>query len=185
MRFLERLFERALWSSRLVVLVAVIFGVLLALGAFYLATVEVFYALGYLVQYADPALGAEERQGLRVDAVSAIVKAVDEYLIGAILIIFALGLYELFVSKLEAAERAEAAPRLLLIRNLDQLKERIASLIMLVLAIEFFQRALQLSYENALDLLFFAAGVLLVSGALYLSISRHSREETEGRVSEG
>ena len=51
--------------------------------------------------------------------VTTIIKVVDEYLIGAILIVFSLGLYELFVSKLEAAERSEAAPRLLLIRSLD------------------------------------------------------------------
>ena len=30
----ERVFERALWGSRLIVLVAVVFGLLLALGAF-------------------------------------------------------------------------------------------------------------------------------------------------------
>ncbi len=105
----------------------------------------------------------------------------DGYLIGAILIIFALGLYELFVSKLDAAERSEAAPRLLLIRSLDELKDRVASLILLVLAIEFFQRALALSYESALDLLYFAAGGLLVSVALYLGTKSLCREEAEGR----
>jgi uncharacterized membrane protein YqhA len=42
--------------------------------------------------------------------VTAIIKAVDEYLIAAILIVFSLGLYELFVGKLDVAERSEAAP---------------------------------------------------------------------------
>ena len=116
----------------MVVLVAVVFGMLLALGSLYLATVDVVYALGYLVQYADPALGSGARVDLRTDAITAIVKAVDGYLISAILIIFALGLYELFISKLDIAERSEAAPRLLLIHSLDELKERIASLMLLV-----------------------------------------------------
>lgn len=170
------LFERALWESRLVVVVAVLCTIVLALGAFYLATVDVFFALRYLVQYADPTLGSTGRETLRADAVTAIVKAVDGYLIAAILLIFALGLYELFVSKLEAAERSESASRLLLIRNLDELKERIAGLILLVLVIEFFQRALQLSYESPLDLLYFATGVLLVSGALYLGTRKAPKQ---------
>ncbi|MEJ7818671.1 MAG: YqhA family protein [Rubrobacteraceae bacterium] len=167
----------------MVVLVAVVFGMLLALGSLYLATVDVVYALGYLVQYADPALGSGARVDLRTDAITAIVKAVDGYLISAILIIFALGLYELFISKLDIAERSEAAPRLLLIHSLDELKERIASLILLVLVIEFFQRALQLTYDTPLDLLYFATGVLLVSGALYLGtkkLSKNSKEQTAG-----
>lgn len=50
LKFLERLFELTLRSSRLVVLVAVVFGIVLSLGGFYLATTDVFYALRYLVQ---------------------------------------------------------------------------------------------------------------------------------------
>ena len=160
---------------------AVVFGLLLALGAFYLATVDVFYFLGYLREYADLSLESAAREELRAGAITAIVKAVDGYLIASILIIFALGLYELFVSKLDAAERSEIIPRLLLIRNLDELKERIASLVLLVLVIEFFQRALQLEYERPLDLLYFATGVLLVSAALYLGTRKPSKsKEPEG-----
>ncbi len=160
---------------------AVVFGLLLALGAFYLATVDVFYFLGYLREYADLSLGSNAREELRAGAITAIVKAVDGYLIASILIIFALGLYELFVSKLDAAERSEIIPRLLLIRNLDELKERIASVVLLVLVIEFFQRALQLEYERPLDLLYFATGVLLVSAALYLGTRKPSKsKEPEG-----
>lgn len=172
-----RLFEETLWGSRLLVLVAVVFGLLLALGAFYLATVDVFYFLGYLREYADLSLQSAAREELRAGAITAIVKAVDGYLIASILIIFALGLYELFVSKLDAAERSEIIPRLLLIRNLDELKERIASLVLLVLVIEFFQRALQLEYERPLDLLYFATGVLLVSAALYLGSRKPSKSK--------
>ncbi|QIN80907.1 YqhA family protein [Rubrobacter marinus] len=174
---MTRLFEGALWGSRLIVLVAVVFGLLLALGAFYLATVDVFYFLGYLGDYADLSLGTDEREDLRASAITAIVKAVDGYLIAAILIIFALGLYELFISKLDPAERSETIPRLLLIRSLDELKERIASLVLLVLVIEFFQRALQLEYRSPLDLLYFATGVLLVSGALYLGSRKPPKDQ--------
>ena len=114
---------------------------------------------------------------MRANAVTAIVEAVDGHLIPAILVIFALGLYELFVSKLDPAEMSEVLPRLLLIRNLDELKDRIAGLVLLVLVIEFFQRALKLEHENPLDLLYFATGVLLVSGALYLG----SRKPAKGK----
>ncbi len=106
---------------------------------------------------------------MRGKAITTIVKALDGFLIGALLLLFAFGLYELFVGDISAAEGSEAAPRLLVVSSLNDLKEKVARLVLLVLVIEFFQRALSLRYERALDLLFFAGGVLLVSAALYLT----------------
>ena len=166
---LEAFFERVLWGSRLLVLVAVVGGIVLSSGAFYLGTVDVVYAMRYLADYADPSLGSEERAEVSADALTTIVKAVDEYLIAAILLVFSLGLYELFINRIEAVERSEVAGRLLLIKSLDDLKGRLASLVLLVLAIEFFRHALDLRYESAIDLLYLAVGTLLVSAALYLS----------------
>lgn len=62
------------------------------------------YALGYLASYTDPSLDSVEREVTRADAITTIVKAVDEYLIAAILLLFALGLYELFIDRIDAAE---------------------------------------------------------------------------------
>ncbi|CAA9443421.1 MAG: hypothetical protein AVDCRST_MAG28-733 [uncultured Rubrobacteraceae bacterium] len=105
-RFVKTLalvFERALWGSRFAVLIAVVGSVVLALGAFYLATADVIYWLGYLVSYTDPSSSSAEREVVRANAVTTIVKAVDEYLIAAILLLFALGLYELFIDRIDAA----------------------------------------------------------------------------------
>lgn len=173
---LEAFFERLLWGSRLLVLVAVLGGLVLSSGAFYLGTADVVYAVGYLADYADPSLSSEEREEVSADALTTIVKAVDEYLIAAILLVLSLGLYELFVGRIEAVERSEVAGRLLLIRSLDDLKGRLASLVLLVLAIEFFRHALELRYERVLDLLYLAVGTLLVSAALYLSTKTLPKE---------
>ena len=164
---MESFFERVLWGSRLLMLVAVVAGVLLALGTFYLALVDLAHffrlALGYGVGAGD---------GLRADLVTAIVKVLDGFLISAILIIVSLGLYELFVNRIDVARFSEASPRLLQVRDLDDLKERVARLILLVLLIEFFQRALRIPYETALDLLYLGLGILFVSAAIHLTNKR-------------
>lgn len=174
----ERLFERVLWGSRRLMIIGVIFSALMALGAFYMATVDAFYLLKHLVSYADPALTAELRSDLRAQAVTKIVKAVDGYLIAAILVIFSLGLYELFISRVDAAKDSEVGPRLLRVRSLEDLKDRIAKLLLLVLMIEFFQRALQLQYGSALELLYLALGILLIGGAFYLSNLKGKQDST-------
>ena len=98
----------------------------------------------------------------------SIIVILDGYLISAILIVFSLGLYELFIGKLDAAEGSETASRLLYVRSLDDLKNKVVKLILLILAIEFFQRALHPRYDSSLELLYLAGGVLLISAAFYL-----------------
>jgi uncharacterized membrane protein YqhA len=169
MKRFEQFFERILWQSRLVVLVGVIASALVSLGAFYLATVDVVHLLRDIFSYGNLTLAIDQRAALRSEVVSGIVKAVDGYLIAAILLIFALGLYELFVNRIEAAQRSGDAPRLIQVQGLDDLKDRIAKLILLVLVIEFFQQALKLKYTSTLDLVYLALGILAIGGALYLS----------------
>lgn len=155
-----------LWGGRLVVaLPAALCTFLLALAALGLATADAVDALGDLWRYAS----GEDRGGARAEVVVGIIAAVDGYLIAAILLLVSLGLYELFVGRIEAAERSEVGPRLLLIGSVDDLKDRVSKLVVLVLAGEFLKGALGLRYTRALDLLYLAAGVLLIGGALYLT----------------
>src|SRR5690348_5580055 len=114
---LERLLERALWLSRFVVLIPIIASVVLAIAAVYLGTADVLYLLGHLRAYADLTQAAPSRTATRAALLGTIIRALDVYLLAAILVIFALGLYELFIGPIEGAERAAVAPRLLLIRS--------------------------------------------------------------------
>jgi uncharacterized membrane protein YqhA len=104
-----------------------------------------------------------------LETISEVVGILDGFLLGAILIIFALGLYELFVNKIDAAEGSEFAGRLLLIRNLDDLKDRLANVILVILIVKFFQQALKMHYDVPVDLLYLAIGIILIGGALFLT----------------
>jgi uncharacterized membrane protein YqhA len=60
----------------------------------------------------------------------------------------------------------------LLIESVDDLKDRLAKVVLLVLIVEFLQYALGARYTSALDLLYLAVGIALIGLALYLS-SKH------------
>ncbi len=168
---MQQAFERILWSSRGVVIVAVIASVLIGIALFFVSSIDVFYLASNLLQYASP-LSAEAHSKLSTEIVTQIVDVVDGYLFATIMLIFALGLYELFISKIDVAEGSEAAEHVLVIRNLDDLKERLAKLVLLILVVKFFEYAMHLHYDTTLDLLYLAIGILLISGALYLNHSR-------------
>jgi len=60
----------------------------------------------------------------------------------------------------------------LIIRSVDDLKERLGRVVLLALVIEFFQQSLRLDYQRPIDLLYMAVGIVLVGAALYLSALR-------------
>lgn len=169
MQRLEQLVERGLWRTRLMVLIAVVASALLALGALFMATIDAVDVLGKVISYADLSLSAAARDELRTDAITSLIKTIDGYLLAAIMLIFALGLYELFINRIDVAQRSEAAAKILRIRSIDDLKDRLAKVVLLVLIIEFFYYSLQLSFTSALDLLYLALGIVLIGGAIYLT----------------
>lgn len=166
---LARAFERGLWLVRFLMLVPIVVSILLAASATYLATVDALHVLGQLSSYSAVATGGTVSHGLRATLVSDIMKAIDLYLIAAILVVSALGLYELFIRRLQVVENSEFAYGLLAIRTLDDLKNRLSKVVLLVLIIEFLQQSLGLSYRTPLDILYLAIGIALVGLALYLT----------------
>ncbi|MGE0441341.1 MAG: YqhA family protein [Gemmatimonadales bacterium] len=173
---LERWFERILWSSRLVVIVAVVASLVVSVAMFYIATVDVVAIVGKVLAYSS----AADLDYQRATIIRAVVEVVDGYLLAAIMLIFALGLYELFVSRIDAAEGSEFASRLLLIRSLDDLKDRLAKVVLLILVVKFFAYALQTTFKDPLDLLYLALGTALVAGAIRLSHAHGPPEHGSG-----
>jgi len=126
---LEKIFERTLWASRFLVVIAVVASIILALIMFFIASIDVKNVLVDAIHFADPALGEIARGSLYGLTVANVARILDGYLFASILVVFAFGLYELFVSRIDIAEESEVGPRVLQIRSLDDLKERLATLV--------------------------------------------------------
>ena len=168
---LEIWFERGLWSSRLIVLVAVVVSLVTAFSVFYLAAVDAYILLSELVHYADLDMTAAVRKAMRSQAIAHVVEVIDGFLLATVLLIFALGLYELFISALDEARRSGAFAKVLVIRNLDDLKSRLGKVILMILIVKFFEHGINMKFNGPLDLLAFAGGIALVGFALFLSHS--------------
>jgi len=80
-----------------------------------------------------------------------------------------LGLYELFISKIDAAEGDQNSSNILLIKSLDDLKARLAKVILMILIVKFFEYTVSMEFSTPLDLLYMAGGIALIGLSLYLS----------------
>ena len=88
-----------------------------------------------------------------------LISVMDIHLLSVVLYIFAVGLYELFVGKLEV-------PQWLRVESIDSLKGKLASVIILILAITFTKNVV--NWKNPLDTLLFGIAIALVIISLIL-----------------
>jgi uncharacterized membrane protein YqhA len=168
MKKLEAIFEGMLWNSRLLVFVAVVGGMLSSLAMFYVTAIDVTSMVSHVLHYTTD-LAAETRVHMRAELIKHVVEIVDGFLLATVLLIFSMGLYELFISNIDGASESDHASKVLLIENLDDLKNRLAKVIMMILVVRFFESAIEMEFVSAMDLLMFSAGIALLGLALYLS----------------
>jgi len=161
---IEKIFENTLWASRFMVILAVIFGLIGAVILFVVASFDIYdtakYVLNTYLTHTHP-------EDFHADVVGGIIGAVDLYLIGVVMLLFSFGLYELFISEIDAAKNDGADNKILAIHSLDQLKDKISKVIVMVLVVGFFQKVAHTEYSNPLDLLYFALSITAVSVGLY------------------
>lgn len=163
---LEKLFEGLIWRSRFIVILAVIFGLIGAVILFIVASMDIWQVAVLSFQVITHMIPHPEH--FHEDVVAGIIGAVDLYLIAVVMFIFAFGLYELFISDIDEAKKAEEnGHKLLAINNLDQLKDKIAKVIVMVLVVNFFQRVLHTDFTTPLEMLYFALSIATLAVGLY------------------
>lgn len=173
MKLIEQIVERLLWESRFMVFLAVIASVIAAFILVLIGTYDIIIVLKHSFEMFS---SSEYFENFHKEAIKHIVSAVDVYLISTVLLIFGLGLYELFISKIDYIEQAEKASKILLVHSLDQLKEKLAKVILMVLIVTFFKYAIEFHYEDIKTLLFLSIGVFLIALSIYFMHKGHEEE---------
>lgn len=174
-KYLKQLFEEKVGPKRLPRLVMVIASLVVAVIMFYVTKEDIFDLFGHLNQRAAPGLTADMHTRLELEiGVGAIKVLLDIYLIAVTVLIFAPNLYKFFVSRnqIGMAEDFAFASWLFLARSVDDLKQRLISVVLLWLLIGFFQRALRLGHDSAFALVGLGVVILLIGSAMYWSYRR-------------
>lgn len=114
-----------------------------------------------------------------------LVESIDVYLLGTVMLVFGMGLYELFISTLEIAKleseenityrsnlfglfTLQERPKWLEIKTINELKTKLGHVIVMLLLIGLLDKSKKAVIHSPVDLLCFSASVLLSSGSLYL-----------------
>ena len=163
MSLIERLGENLMWNTRYIVLLAVIFSILASVSLFVIGSYEIIHSLFY-----ENPIWSEKYKHDHSQILYKIISAVDLYLIGVVLLIFGFGIYELFISKIDVARR-NVNVTILEIESLDELKNKIVKVIVMVLIVSFFERILKNTdaFSSSENLLYFAISIFAISFSIY------------------
>jgi uncharacterized membrane protein YqhA len=166
---MARKFEGLLFYSRYLSIFAVI-GSLLSACALFIRGSEV--VIRGLVDFFKT--NGFKYHGEYEKLIEAFVSSVDIYLFAMVLIIFGMGVYELFINKIDPVEKkVDSRPSWLQISSIDELKSSLGKVILMVLIVSFFKHSLDIEYHSATDLLLLATGILLLAGALFIANYHH------------
>ena len=162
--FVEKYWEIFLWSTRYVVILAVFFSVLASITLFVVGSYEIIHT----IIFDNPLIFSDGGHLDHKKMLYTLIGAVDLYLIGIVLLIFGFGIYELFISKIDIA-RQDFSVTILEVENLDELKNKIIKVIIMVLIVSFFERILKISYtfEEPLQMFYFACSIFALSLGVY------------------
>lgn len=172
---MEKMFESSLWATRFMVILAVVFGLVGAVALFVVASFDIYETAKYVfVTYATHA----HPENFHEDVVAGIIGAVDLYLIGVVMLLFSFGLYELFISEIDTArEDSSPSEKILTITSLDQLKDKISKVIVMVLVVGFFQKVGHTNYNGALEMFYLALSITAIAIGLYFLGKVGKKEE--------
>ena len=162
--------QNILFLSRYLMIFAVFSSLVSTIIVLFLGIFEVFLALDKLFFFLKKKVDVVFTQA---DIVHHIINSIDLFLTSTVLLIFSIGLYELFIKKVSFSVDTKLNDfNVLIVKNLDQLKMKLAQTIIMILIVEFFQKATQLSYNTAIDLVYLGCGVFLISIAVFITHSK-------------
>ena len=142
-------FEKILWSVRYITILSVILSIIAAFTLIILGSWDIVEAVIFYNPLFDESISNNN------DLLFKIISAIDLFLIGIVLLIFGFGIYELFVSEIDFAN-AKFTESTLKIRDLDQLKNKIIKVVIIVLIVKFFEKVLKFSenFTTPMDILY-------------------------------
>lgn len=213
MRFIESIFEKILWNSRFVILIAVVSTLIASIAVFALGTYKMAQTVEHIFVYMthpatathqatapttkestkpgehgtkttdttpateQPSLALKESESAPSLSIAEIVGVIDAYLLAIVLFIFSLGIYELFISQIDEIEKggeADDRPSWLAIHDLDDLKEKLAKVIIMILMVTFYEKVVQIEWVTPWEMILLAISIFLISLTFFfLGKSKH------------
>lgn len=149
-------FEPAFFNMRYIILIPVF---ITFLGAFIMFIIGAFEAWTSINRFFD-----QDYEGSQL----SLILGIDAFLLGLVLLIFSYGIYDLFISKIDIADRPSVRPNWMRFRDIGDLKIILAEVILIILTINFFELVfIEMNNPDSFeDFMIIPVGIVLIAVGL-------------------
>lgn len=176
LRKIELFIESIIWNFRFFILAPVAFSLLSALRLIMIGTLDIWAGLTLALDHKDP------EGEMTIKTVAYIIGGVDYYLIGIVLLIFAFGIYELFISEIKIKHQDNSS--ILQSNSLEELKGKLVNVIVVALIVSLFKQMLSIEIGQLSDAIYVASAILLISISQYLLHLSHTKQTKHSTAKE-
>jgi len=152
------MFERMLWRIRYVILFPIMF---LIIALFYL-----IFLMGERIIDATRSLAGEDSP---FETLVYLIDIVDFTLIAVIILIIIWWVYESFIRNMAVDTEQQGKADLVLIHDIDELKQKLGKVVIISLIVHVFKQALIAHVDTTMDLVWLSVVVILLAISLYLT----------------
>lgn len=151
--WLHKHFEPAFFNMRYIIIIPVF---ITFIGAFIMFIIGALEAWNSVSRFL-----AADYEGSQL----GLILGIDAFLLGLVLLIFSYGIYDLFLSKFDIADRPSVRPSWMRFKEVGELKIILAQVILIILTINFFELVfIQMDDpESFQDFMIIPVGIILIS----------------------
>jgi uncharacterized protein (TIGR00645 family) len=151
--WLHKHFEPAFFNMRYIILIPVF---ITFVGAFIMFIIGAFEAWSSITHFFEV-----DYEGAQL----SLILGIDAFLLGLVLLIFSYGIYDLFLSKFDIADRPSVRPNWMRFKDIGELKIILAQVILIILTINFFELVFieMNNPESFMDFMIIPVGIILIS----------------------
>jgi len=176
--FTEHVLEKFLWNFRVIILLGVLGLLVGSLVIFIMGIIETYHLANIFVSHIIHH-GTHIDEELYNTIIVQIITTVDDFLLGIVLLIFGLGTYDLFISRINPAEvQDDIRPNWLVFESLDELKSVLGKVVLMILIINFLKIVVNTSFAEPIHLLYLGGGIALAALALKWSHTEKDIDRT-------
>ncbi len=150
--FWEEKIEHILWWSRFLVLISVFVWLIM----FLFLNLSLFFKLYHLIINFV-------QEWFTINLLAWVISILDVSLLSVIILIFTWWIYELFVSEIDIKSFNS---KTLIIKDLDELKEKIWKVIIILLIVILFKQMILHLPDTQTEIIYFALAILMMAWAL-------------------
>ena len=155
---LLNMFEKFMRGSKYFILIAIFTSILSSIFLFLWSLEEFIISLSYVFEITSKEL------------IVKIITTMDIFLLGIISLIFGWSLYELYIrNPNKNCPEKNKVGKSLIVYSLDELKEKLSKVIIIMLVITFFKYAMYFEYENIYQLLALSISIFFIGLTIYFT----------------